>query len=221
MKKLHIIPIIALMSFVCSCATVMPANTPNVPLLEKKGDAKMSGSLMVSEGGGLGINAQIASSPVDKFYWGASASLIGYGDGMNTSMFELGVGTYRRLGRSFRLDLSGGGAVGSNNTWGEYSNQRLFAQSAIAYTSKRIQLALGAKFNQTYFNTKDKVESGEPDNFHIQTLDPFFVVRTGGSNVKFQLIGTYSTLTGVDDLVIPDPTISLGIYFNIGKKVKN
>ncbi len=210
--------IVASLALLSSCASVMPANTPNIPLLEEKGDARLSANFVKGEIGN-GANAQVAFSPADKFYLGASGSYVSYGDGLKSSMLEMSAGTYRRIGRKWKYDLSGGGGIGSNNTWGEYGNKRLFIQSAFGYTKDRFELALGGKLNHTIFNVKG-ADKNNPDfaDFNIQSFDPFIALRFGGPNVKFQLLATYTYFLGTEEIVIPEKTISLGMHFNIGKK---
>lgn len=211
--------IIAAAAFASSCVSVLPANTPNVPLLKEKGDARMTTNF-VKSGAGFGGSVQAAFSPADKFYLGANGSFISYNDGYKSTMLEMGAGTYRRIGRDFTFDLSGGAGLGGNNTYGEYNLSRVFVQPAFGYTRNRFQVALGAKLNHTKFNEKEgkEVDEGNGD-FSAKTLDPFVALRFGASKFRFQVMYTYSTLLDNKiDYVVPESTLSLGFHFFIGKK---
>jgi hypothetical protein len=220
MKTLHTILICSLLAFTSSCVSVLPASTPNVPLLEEKGDAKLTANFVKGEAA-TGGSIQVAYSPANKFYLGANGNYVSYGDGYRASMTEVSMGTYQRVGRKWKIDLSGGGGVGSNNTWGDYGNSRLFMQSAIGYSKSKFEFAIGGKLNKTWFNAKGAGKDNvDVENFSVNTLDPFFVMRFGGPNIRFQTMFTHSLLINEKDLdfVIPEQTISVGLHFNIGKK---
>lgn len=221
MKTQHTTLIIAAATFLSSCVTVLPSSTPNVPFLREKGDGKLTTNLVVTEGGGIGGSVQAAYSPADKFYLGLNGSMISYGEGLHSNMFELGAGTYIPVGRHFSFDLSGGGGLGSNNTLESSSMSRFYIQPAFAYTRPKLQVGIGAKLNHTAFNVRSSSEESlmSSEDFNAKTLDPFFLVRFGQSKFQFQILYSGSILLDNKlDYIVPEKSLSLGLHFFIGNK---
>jgi hypothetical protein len=220
MRKSNTIIALVALVFASSCAAVLPANTPNVPLLREKGEGRISGGIVRGEAG-IGANFQAAYSPAKKMYMGASGSLMGYGDGLRSNMMEVSMGTYQPLNKKWLWDLSGGAGIGANNTWNDNRNSRLFLQSALGYTGESFEFAAGGRLVNTAFTVQDKNKSGDPnyidENFNAKTFEPFVLLRFGSSNVRFQTILAYPLLLKDEAFVIPEKTITMGLHFKIGK----
>ncbi len=229
MKQLQTLLLFSSAIFFASCSTVLPAYTPNVPFLKEKGDVHLAGSAVVGEYTGGG-NVQAAYSPVRNFYLSSNASILSH-QGPKSSMFELGLGYYNKIGENMVYELSAGGGWGVYNYDGAEKDKmsRLYLQGAIGYSKGIWEFGTGLKAARTAYKNNGALRANRADDFGeeiissqlssgLWTLEPFALIKVGGPKIKFQTIFSYPIYSVDYLMVIPEPTLSLGLVFGLGSK---
>ncbi len=221
-----------------SCKTAYIPSALNVPLLQEKGELKITltptnyqVAYAISEKLGVMANGQRASSTTT------------FSDGVTNSDFkqtnssiELGAGYLGKGGRNFLYELYGGlGLVKADivdskagKTIGTYeaNGLKFFIQPNIGFTTKAFDVAFSARFTGLQFGTSSTVFSKQylidkelnelSENTHL-FLEPAITLRGGYKFIKLQTqIGISAKLSSAS---IPYNSLvgSIGLQINIAK----
>lgn len=211
-----------------SCTTTLPGYSPNAPLLGEKGDARISAGAVLG-GVTAGANLQVAYAPWNHVYFGAGTSLLSHTGSTTSNFTDISMGYFGRSGGTFAYEFSAGGGLGSFKYEGSEKDllNRVHVQAAAAYVSDHIQAGGGIRLASNSYRFSGGPADPDPnggitlyegDYSGIVSLEPFFLMRIGGPRIGCQVMATLPFITNDILLVDPDPTLSLGVTFKLGKK---
>ncbi len=227
---------IGIMIHLTSCAHYYYApNAQNVPLLKEKKDTKLTVAL--SSGDEFtGFEAQFATAVSDKI--GIMANLItasgneDNGESGSGSMFEIGAGYFKPLGKRFVFETYGGIGYGTvSNKYDPGTSKvkftRLFVQPSIGFTTSWIDIALstrlaGLNYHSVAYSGIENHDSSDleyiKDNKFSFLFEPAFTVRAGWDQLKFQLQLVLSKNLNNSALQQEESNFNLGLFLDVSPK---
>lgn len=211
-----------------SCTTTLPGYSPNAPLLEAKGDARISAGAVLG-GVTAGANLLAAYAPWNHVYFGAGTSLLSHTASTSSNFTDISMGYFGRSGGNFAYEFSIGGGMGSFKHKDSEKDllNRVHVQAAAAYVSKHVQAGGGIRLASNSYRFAGGPFDPDPnrgitiykdDYSGVVSIEPFFLMRIGGPKIGCQVMATLPFITNDILLVEPDPTLSLGVTFKLGKK---
>jgi hypothetical protein len=197
-------------------------NTANIPLLKEKNEGKINfnyfgtdeasgielqGAYAIGKNTAFMVNFVNASDGFNIFRWGnGDHSVTGSG-----TYGEIGIGYFSRLQQTnWVVETYGGIGSGGISNWHDHRERskvnftKFFVQPSVGYAGENFEIGFSVRI--AYVNLKVRTssvtESGNPGDFHdIQyirnnrsgfLMEPGFLIRFGGSGLKFMLNYTLS-----------------------------
>lgn len=249
MKTLKINPglLLFIILIICfsSCTHYYYApNTHNVPLFEKKNEARISASRSTGDEF-VGTEFQAAYSVTNNIGIMANGFFAKGGDDYENGkgkLIEFGIGYFKPFARSAVFEIYGGlGGGNVDNNYGDGTSSRVkftryFIQPSIGFTSNPFDVAISSRFcglnfhDISYNYTEDEYFYLPYDYYDVENIrhnkfsllfEPALTIRAGWQYVKIQAqLGLSANLTN-PTFVQETMNFSLGAYFSITDKFQN
>ena len=220
---------ITVMLFISSCSFIYVPNAANIPLIGQKGEAQASVLAGTSN-----FDAQGAYGITDKISVMVNTSFSNRERGANVkdssvlhkhSLAEAAFGYYKKIGRSGRLEVYGGGGYGNTEDFDKGNNSfyvnangkyaKFFIQPNIGSVSNIFDGGMSLRFcyvNYFDFNYSNIDYTAQKSMF----IEPVLTGKIGYKNVKFITQFGFSIPVLKNDLVTFNPLIlNIGLNFKI------